>query len=216
MRVKANQDVLLFIQREYQEPDTLFSIEGFYLLRIEFNDAPRYVTENFLGYRVLINGQTFYVGQNGILHLEQEEPFEVTQLLFLEEQNVTIHYEIKGNRQSLDVREPELLDRHYTVEKLPPVCRELYFNNNVEMIGENIFESISGVKGVIIEAQAGCLFNINNNQDHHIMVGRSDFLYYFDDITSLVYLGYKEDITAPDIEYTAAPRELKIKYFSEE
>jgi hypothetical protein len=38
------------------------------------------------------------------------------------------------------------------VEKLPPVCRELYFNNNVEMIGENIFESISGVKGVIIEA----------------------------------------------------------------
>lgn len=213
MRVKANQDLINLILAKYKQPDTQLKLDGFYCLNIAFNSEP-YMIDNYFGYKLNINGAAFYVAPNGILHFESDKLFQITSIRSPVSVDITLYYEVSFNRES-DTTYPEiLLDRNYTAEPLPAKCKEIYFSEDDESsLSGNILNGIDNVKGIIIEATQGCVFRINNDNNVLVAIGRSGFLYYFVDITSLEYLGYLEHLD--DAEYISSPRELKIKYYQE-
>lgn len=214
MRVNIDTNLLKMIRDKYEKEDSYFSIEGFYYLSFEFLSSPQRLKNGFFGYQVNINGNPFYITDAGVFTLADEDFFTVTSISFPYEADVNVYYEVKGTLYSQQSYPEELLDRRYSQEKVSEKCKEIYIENRAELINTNLFSEIEDkITGVIIEAQEGSIFNINN-AENHLMIGASDFLYYYNEVTSLKYLGYKEHLE--DEEYLPLPREIKIKYFYEE
>lgn len=195
------------IRRNYKQynwdyENVKITLDGFYMLDIQFEDSPYFfdIKDSYVkvhdygsmyGHVFFINQIPFCVSSNGIYHLESSTLFKIDSLTFYGDEDVLITYKAKfthelasGESETITLPVIETHDiKNYLGEIIVIPSTVPY--NILNLPQENI-------TGIDIEAPAGTSIELNGNNE--IIIGKNEFFSCNCNITSIVFLGvYNEE-----------------------
>lgn len=178
-------------------------LEGFYMIDLQFNGDPYWITfskknntlsfskknkgKGFMkGHIFKINNKFYLTDEYGKYHLESPTLFKIKTLRFPYSEDVTITYHIKTTKIDFEPHQEIIYPKNYDIISVLD-CQEKILKPSA---GENLFTSLSNVKGIEIEASPNTAFTLAGEE---IRIGLSEHFKYIGDISTLVYKGYYQD-----------------------
>lgn len=210
-------DLVKKIAEHYHTAGSQVKIQKFKVLDLTFNFLPATILKtekemvfsdetNFTlyGYLININGQQYFVNQDGRFHLEDENGFEITSLYTERPEDINILYDAEIAIKYIDEPDPypptredyTLCEPFESYDKIKQAQRVMVAPNTNLLLNTSI-EGYDLVR-IDIEADTGTLFLFNGSI---IEIGYTEFLSLEDEsFTTLSYNGQ-------------SPADIAIKYY---